>query len=42
MFYLSYFGQEFSEKQEKQDHDKKEMQELIIEGITTMYKALRG
>jgi len=42
MFYSDYFEQEFSKKQEKLDQDKQDMNNLIVDGISHIYKAMRG
>jgi hypothetical protein len=42
MFHSFYFYEEFSKKQEKLENDKKEMNDLIVEGITSIYTAMRG
>lgn len=42
MFHLYYFSEEYSKKQKKLEHEKKEWNDLMIEGFTSVYTAMRG
>jgi hypothetical protein len=42
VFFNHYFDEEYSKKQEILNQDKKDMNDLIVEGITALYKAMRG
>jgi hypothetical protein len=39
---MHYYTQEYSKKNEKLEKDRQETQELIVEGITALFKAMRG
>lgn len=42
LVYSDYFETDFNQKEERQQQDKIETNELIIEGIKSIYTALRG